>query len=211
MNCEAVADKISVLASRSLAENERLACMDHVASCSDCSDALRGAEALFELQGRDVAATPSGLFEKVMAKITDAPAERGSSHRFWLGAGFGGAVAASLFAAAFALGWFGNIKTNVPEMAEFVVALNETREMAIAIETDQALPGAIITILLSGAVELDGFAGRRELTWTEDLEAGINRLRLPVFAMGEGGGQLIVRLTHPLSEQVFIIRLRTDT
>ena len=211
MNCEFVADKMSELASRSLAQNELATCMDHVESCSDCSDALRGAEALFALQGRDTDVTPTGLFARVMDKVTDAPAQRESSHRFWWGAGFGGAIAASFFAAALALGWFGNITTHEPEMAEFLIALHEPREMDIAIETGQPLQGATITILLSGDVELDGFPGRRELTWTEDLAAGINRLRLPVIAMREGGGQMIVRLTHPLSEQVFIIRLKTDT
>lgn len=210
MNCESIAEKMSELASRSLAESELLACMDHVASCQDCTDALRGAEALFELQDRDAGATPAGLFAKIMGEVTNAPAGRETSHRFWLGAGFGGAMAASLFAAALALGWFGNITTNEPEMAEFLIALHEPREMDIAIETDQPLLGATITILLSGDVELEGFAGRRELTWTEDLKAGINRLRIPVLAMGTRGGQMVVRLTHPLSEQVFIIRLRTD-
>lgn len=210
MNCEFVADKMSELASRSLAENELAACMDHVRSCADCNDALRGAEALFELQGRDTDVAPAGLFARVMDKVSDAPAQRESSHRFWWGAGFGGAIAASFFAAALALGWFGNLTTNEPEMAEFLIALHEPREMDIAIETDQPLQGATITILLSGDVELDGFPGRRELTWTEDLEAGINRLRLPVLAMGDGGGKMVVRLTHPLSEQVFIVRLRTE-
>lgn len=210
MNCESVADKIGELASRSLAANELAACMNHIVSCSDCSDAVRGAEALLELRGRDTAVTSTGLFARIMAQVANAPAERESSLRFWWGAGFGGAMAASVFAAALALGWFGNVTTHEPEMAEFLVALHEPREMAIAIETDRPLQGATISILLSGDVELDGFAGRRELTWTEDFEVGINRLRLPVLALAEGGGILVVRLTHPLSEQVFIIRLKTD-
>ena len=53
--------------------------MDHVASCPDCRDALRGAEALFELQDRDTGATPAGLFSKIMGGVTNAPAGRETS------------------------------------------------------------------------------------------------------------------------------------
>ena len=60
-------------------------------------------------------------------------------------------------------------------------------------------------------MEIDGAGGRREFNWTEDLDAGINKLSLPVLASGEGGGQMLVRLTHPDSEQIFVIDLRTDS
>jgi hypothetical protein len=43
------------------------------------------------------------------------------------------------------------------------------------------------------------------------LEAGVNRLSLPVLASGLNGGQMIVRMTHPMSEQVFVINLPTES
>ena len=177
---------------------------------SEIDDARRGADALATLKNRELDNAPDGLFDQLMSNAVLSQNSHGGGQRFWLGAGFGGAVAASLFALALALGWFGSIATNEPEIAEFLVALNEPRQMDVAIETDRPLQGATISILLSGDIELDGFSGRRELTWSEDLEAGINRLSLPVLAMGERGGQMVVRLSHPLSEQVFIIHLRTD-
>lgn len=94
-------------------------------------------------------------------------------------------------------------------MAEFVVTLGEPRNMDIAIETGMPLDGASISVLLSGGVELDGYDDRRELTWTTDLEAGINRLSLPVVAIDPAGGKMVVRLDHPDSEQVFVVRLKT--
>jgi hypothetical protein len=59
-------------------------------------------------------------------------------------------------------------------------------------------------------VEIDGYGTRRELSWSEDLDAGVNRLSLPVTASGFEGGQMVVRLEHPLSEQVFVVQLPVD-
>jgi hypothetical protein len=41
------------------------------------------------------------------------------------------------------------------------------------------------------------------------LQAGVNRLTLPVVAVDRTGGRMIVRLSHPHSEQVFVVRLKT--
>ena len=83
--------------------------------------------------------------------------------------------------------------------------------MDLAFETDRQLDGATISIFLSGDVGIDGYGLQRELTWTENLDAGINRLSLPVMANGIGGGQMVVRMTHPLSEQVFVINLPAES
>ena len=49
------------------------------------------------------------------------------------------------------------------------------------------------------------------LNWSDDLGAGINKLSLPLVASGEGGGQMVVRLSHPDSEQLFVIDLPLDS
>jgi hypothetical protein len=82
--------------------------------------------------------------------------------------------------------------------------------MNIAIKTGRALEDAKISVLLSGDVEIDGYVDRHELTWTDDLEAGINQLTLPIRAIGEGGGQIVVRLSHPDSEQLFVVQMKLD-
>ena len=64
---------------------------------------------------------------------------------------------------------------------------------------------------MSGSIEIDGYGPQRELSWTENLEAGVNRLRLPVIASGVDGGQMVVRLDHPQSEQVLLVRLRVES
>jgi hypothetical protein len=39
---------------------------------------------------------------------------------------------------------------------------------------------------------------------------GVNKLSLPLLASGIGGGQMVVRLSHPDSEQMFVINLPVD-
>lgn len=208
MNCEFVADNISGIVSGALAPTVLDDCKRHINVCDDCRQAMQGAEALALLKDRDTGDAPAGLFDKISGSLGNAPRRRYTGRQFWLGTGFGGAVAASLFSLALTFGWVAPEVAESPAPAEFLVALSEPRMMNVAIETDRPLEGATISIFMSGGVELDGYGHRRELTWTTDLKAGVNRLRLPVFATDEGGGQMIVRLNHPRSEQVFVVRLK---
>lgn len=210
MNCNITVEHISDIVAGTLEPRLLASCEKHLNECSDCRDALRAAESLATLSDRNVGATPAGLFDRIVEEtVIDAsrPRVRGG---FWLGTGFGGAVAASLLMLALALGWIGPVPDEDPGIAQFAVAVSEPRNMEIAIETDRALAGANISILLSGNVAIDGYGDRRELAWTTDLKAGVNRLSLPVRAIDATGGQVVVRLDHPDSEQVFVVQLKAD-
>lgn len=211
MKCESVVEQIRALADGSLQGEEKAACLNHVAACQDCADALRGVRAMLVV--RDQATVPGSerVFNRVMSKTSFDPHQQASRRGFWLGAGFSGAIAASLLAVAFALGLLSNPVPEAPSAAEFYVSTQEVRPMNIAIEADKPLQGAQISILLSGDVEVDGYFDRNELTWTDDLEQGVNQLTLPIRAIGERGGQMVVRLSHPDSEQIFVVQLRHDS
>jgi hypothetical protein len=211
MNCESVAEQIRALAEGSLDSDQRIACMDHIAVCRDCDDALRGVRAMLVV--RDQATVPGSerVFNRVMSKAGYDPRHQASRTGFWLGAGFSGAIAASLLAVAFALGLLASPAVEAPQAAEFFVSTYEVRPMNIAIEADRPLEGAQISILLSGDVEVDGYVDRHELSWTDDLEPGVNQLTLPIRAIGERGGQMVVRLSHPDSEQIFVVQLKLES
>jgi hypothetical protein len=199
MNCESVTEQIRALAEGSLDDEQRIACKNHIATCQDCADALRGVRAMLVV--RDQATVPGSerVFNRVMSKAGYDPQQQASRKGFWLGAGFSGAIAASLLTVAFVLGLLGLVSTQ------------EVRPMNIAIKTGKPLQDAKFSVLLSGDVEIDGYGERHELTWTDDLEPGINQLTLPIRAIGEGGGQIVVRLSHPDSEQIFVVRMKLDS
>lgn len=209
MNCKTVAENMPGIVSGELNSTLLTDCEQHIHQCDDCRDALHGGGWLAHLRERPTALTPEGLFERISSNV-DRGAAAPPRQGFWLGTGFGGAIAASLLALVLTLGWIGPADQDDGAVAAFVVALGEPRSMDIAIETDKTLAGANISILLSGGVQLDGYGHRRELSWTTNLEAGVNRLSLPVLAVDPSGGQMVVRLDHPDSEQVFVVRLKIN-
>jgi hypothetical protein len=208
MNCETVANNLGKVVAGELSAIELAECKQHIARCADCRDALRGTEALHLLRNRDTGEAPAGLFDAISAGVDAASGGRRGSRGFWLGAGFGGAIAASLLAVALTLGWLAPPTAPVAGLAEFTVSATEPRNVDLAIETDRPLQGATISIVLAGNIELDGYSAQRELSWTADLEAGVNRLSLPVRAMDASGGQMMVRLEHPDSRQAFVIQVK---
>ena len=208
MKCDDAKLTLRAFADGGLSASERASMRAHIDGCNDCRLALRGLEALAELRDRPVDAAPEGVYERVVERALMMP-PRPVANRFWQGAGMG-ALAASLLALALFFGW-SDAPVPAAKPAEFVVSLYEPRQMSIAFETDRALEGATITILLAGDVEIDGYGSQRELRWSENLDAGTNRLTLPVVASGFEGGQMVVRLEHPLSEQVFLVRLPVES
>jgi hypothetical protein len=208
MNCEMVAENMPRIVAGKLPSALLANCEQHIRQCPGCQGALRGTESLTLLTDRDTGVAPAGLFDRIVDEFVK-PHTRPQRQGFWLGTGVGGAIAASLVALALTFGSFGPIADQNPAVAEFTVALSEPRNMDIAIEIDRALADANISILLSGGVELDGYGARRELSWTVDLEAGVNRLSLPILAVDSTGGQMVVRLDHPDSEQMFVVQLKT--
>ena len=209
MTCEFVSENIGAIVSGDLGASVRADCDRHIATCADCADALRGAEALAALSARKVESAPEGLLSDLLDESLGVPAAPRRTSGFWLGAGFGGAIAASILVAALAMGWIAPAVETDSGAAQFTVALREPRNVEVAIETDRVLANASISIVVSGGVAIEGYGDRRQLSWTTDLEAGVNRLSIPITAINELGGQMVVRLDHPESEQQFLVNLNT--
>ena len=213
MNCDYIADNMAKIVYGKLAQEELAYCRMHLFDCSECTDAVRGAEALALLRNCGTEAVPDGLFSKLSSALQEPAQEpvpeqtSARSGQFWLGTGLGGAIAASLLVAAMTFGWVAPPADEPENIAQFAVHVSEPTIMNFAIEADRALAGANISILLTGDLELQGFSGEREVRWVADLEEGVNRLQLPVIALEESGGQMIVRLEHPDTEQVYIVNV----
>jgi ferric-dicitrate binding protein FerR (iron transport regulator) len=211
MNCEIAQALITGIVRRTASDAERTSCMIHIEQCPDCEAALRGAEVLHQLAARQAAAPRAELFDQVVQRATKRRAVSPGRHRFLLGSIFGAALAASIFAAALFVDWGDNSRVGDRDPVEFALAVGEPRQVDLAFETDSDLDGATITIELIGDVEISGFGARRELTWPENLVAGVNRLSLPVVASSASGGRMIVRLSHPRTEQMLVVDLPAES
>ncbi|HZW60573.1 MAG TPA: hypothetical protein VFE85_09770 [Woeseiaceae bacterium] len=203
MKCEHAYERLRALPGGTADELETRQLEAHLESCDDCRAAARADDALRILRERPPVAPPAGLFERVMRRSRLAGKEPPRRSRFWLGAGVGAALAASLTVAVMSLG----LRATAPDIPAaapvFQVVRGEPHDVDIAIDMQRDLTGAVITVALRGGIELDGYAGRRELSWTTDLKAGINRLSLPIVATDDAGGRLMVRVHHGGKERRF--------
>ncbi len=211
MKCQEILERVEALATHPLSETEKQSCVEHIAGCDECQSALRGTEALRLIRNQREMAPPNGLFEKVLNQTTRSRQQPEQKSRFWLGAGFGGAVAATMVAAFITFGIPSESPTVQPVAAEFMISMHEIRDLNIAIDTGHPIPGARVSIMLSGGVELAGYSNQRELTWTNDLAAGVNKLTLPLIALDQSGGPLIVKLDYGDSHQVFFVSLKLES
>jgi hypothetical protein len=212
MNCEELEARVERLVRGELVPAAEDACRTHAAQCDACNDLLTGTHALLKLRDRAIDAVPPGLSATLVAGSVPRAGTALRETRFWQGAGAGAGLAAALAILMFSWQKPATVVTEplASKAAEVVVAMDEQRLLDLAIETDKALEDARITIELTGGVELDGYGLQRIIEWNTDLKAGINRLSLPVIAVDPEGGRMVVRLSHPQSEQVFVIRLKTE-
>jgi len=212
MKCEDVVELAQSGESGVMNETGRQLVLEHIAQCADCQDAIRAVEATRWLRNQPIEPANDALFSRVMdavARQSESDSERGTG--FWIGTGVGGAVAAAFFAAVVALGLLGTPVTPDSGPAEFFVSLTESRDVNIAIDIDQELSGATLSVSLFGGIELSGYDSKRRLSWTADLEAGVNKLTLPIVAVDEFGGVLLVEIEHENGRRSFRVDLKLDS
>jgi hypothetical protein len=126
---------------------------------------------------------------------------------FWAGLGIGAALAAGIAIAVVGFApWRGT--SDASATPQVTMALNEQRDVSISLTSPEALVDAEIHVVLSGAIELDGFSGQRELRWRTDLDRGVNQLTLPIVALGTSGGQLLVEVLHGGKRRAFVVDVR---
>ena len=207
MNCDDVIEQLLDTDEDALSVLERSQLVAHLADCESCQDALRAANALRMVRKQPVLSAPDGLFDRVMNHTTHSTDSGARRSQFWTGVAFGGLLAAGIAIAVVTLGLFQAPSSSLPEVPVVTMALGERQEVDIAIDADKDLPGTTVNVVLSGDFEFAGFGKQRELSWTTDLEKGVNRLALPLLAVGETEGHLIVRLEHEGTRRVFRLDL----
>lgn len=182
--------------------------MDHVVDCEDCQAALRALEALRLLRDEPTPIAADAAIQRAVDRALTASPERRYRRGFWTGLASGAALAATIAMVAFGV-WLGSTGSEGPAAVPQVrVALNQRSEVTVEFEAREPLLAAEVRVELRGGVELDGYAGQRELRWSTNLDRGINQLMLPVVAIDAGGGQVLVELTHGDKRRTFVLDVR---
>jgi len=205
MRCEEAVETIRTVGSRPGASLP--AAMEHTGDCADCQAALRAVEAMRTLRDEPTPIFADGAIERAVDRaLATSPAQR-YRRGFWTGLASGAALAATI--AALAVGvllWNnGSAPVAIPEVR---TALNMPSNVTVALDSPERLANAEVRVELRGGVELDGYAGQRELRWSTDLERGVNQLTLPVVAIDAHGGQVLVEVTHGQKRRTFLLDVR---
>jgi len=208
MSCKQTNEKLDDYMDGTLDEAEIVAFDQHIVSCNACR-AIVAAE--HDLRGllKDypVPAPDTAYFDQALAKATHVGSSRQRNR--WLMTGFGGAIAAGLLA------WIiGGMLLQTPDITgpsadipEVTMALEEPRIVNLVFSSETGLDDAVLTVSLPQGIEIEGFAGQREITWMTSLQAGKNILPLKLIATDSNGGELLARLEHEDRDRTFRIRV----
>ena len=140
----------------------------------------------------------AGFVDAALARAVAASDRREAPSRLrafgrwetWMGAALGAALA--MMATVFVM----RPEMPVAPAAGITLAMNESRNVEVLIDSERTLDDATIRIATTGSVELDGFDDARAVEWQTRLERGRNVLSLPVVARTEGAAQLVAVIEH---------------
>lgn len=209
MHCKDLTEKLDDYMDRGLDQATAEAIASHAGTCETCRAVIERAR---ELRGllRDypVPQAQAGFYDRALVRATHKGGRRQRNR--WLLSGFGSAVAAGL-AAWVIFGLLPDVPQTLDALASIpgvTIALEEERTINLVFASATALDGATLTLSLPDGIELAGFPGQREITWTTSLKAGRNLLPLTLVALTPTGGELIAHLQHNERNRTF--RLRVD-
>jgi hypothetical protein len=208
MNCELTNKLLDDYLSGGLSGELQSAIEDHARYCGGCAETLQAAR-FVSLELRRFMAVPEpddAVFSRAIDRALDVvpePTVAETPRRFWAGAVVGAAIAASLVLGLVNMGVIHTGTQVVADPARVGIALHQSRNLDFALQAQQDIEDAELTVRLVGAVQLVGYQGQREVRWTTRLAKGTNRLTLPVVGTGLEGGRVIVQLVHGDRFQVY--------
>lgn len=209
MTCSLISTQIDDYLDGELAGGQARRCERHVAECRSCRrllDEQRALKARLADYGRATMAQAEGAFFE-RALLQAARDGTGRQRTRWVMTGFGGALAAAL--AIWMIGgvFFGPAEIATPPVPDVTMSLEEPRTLNLVFSSAVTLADASMTVTLPDGIELDGFAGQREVTWMTSLKAGRNILPLTLIATSPHGGDLLATLRHENNDRSFRVRV----
>jgi hypothetical protein len=182
----------------------------HVAGCSDCRQrVLRERQlraALADYASASVPRPEAGFFDKAMATAVRSHVRK-QHRRSWL-KGFGSALAAGLVLWLAAGDWTDRsempVTTGIPQVT---MALEDPHTVNLVFSSATDLENATLTVSLPAGVEIQGFRGKTEISWTTSLREGRNVLPLKLIAVSAQGGELMATLQHNGDDKTFKLQV----
>lgn len=192
---------------------EQKAVESHIEYCVSCQQALEARKTIRQaLRSLPVDEASPDFEAKVFTAVrSHYGAHSGHSGNRFI-TGFATAMVASL-----AL-WFASTVYTPPadeyvrdEQAPQVInlAMNQVRTVKLMFEAPTDLAEVTLSVELPENIELEGYAGQKQLVWQTNLNKGQNILALPIIAIGNGQGELVAQLSYGDKTKQFHLVLKT--
>lgn len=146
-----------------------------------------------------------GFYDRAIARAVHQDRKRDRSR--WVMTGFGGAVAAAMAVWIVSGALFTTPVVDQPAVPSVTMALERPQTLNLVFSSATPLDNATMTVYLPEGVEIDGFAGQREITWMTSLDEGRNILPLTLIATSPIGGELLATLRHGGGDKTFRLRV----
>ncbi len=212
MSCTHINEKLDDYMDGALDDAETASLDRHIESCDSCRQTVESEQGLRRLlKDYPVPAPDAAFLDRALAQASHVSTlvNTKSQRNRWIMTGFGGAIAAGLIA------WIiGGMLLQTPDVTDpaasipgVTMALEEPRTVNLVFSSATELVDAVLTVNLPAGIEIEGFAGLREITWITSLQAGKNILPLKLIATTPHGGVLLARLEHDDRDRTFRIRM----
>lgn len=89
-----------------------------------------------------------------------------------------------------------SLRVVTPVEPSLTLALHESREVSLVINSERDLEGATIRLYVTGSVTLAGYEEQHEIQWLASLNQGANLISLPVVARSPGEGLVVAEIEH---------------
>jgi len=147
----------------------------------------------------------AGFYERAIARAVHEGRRRQRNR--WIMTGFGGAVAAAMALWIVSGIFMATPDAGQPAMPSVTMAMEAPRTLNLVFSSATALDNATMTVVLPEGIEIDGFAGQREITWQTSLKEGRNFLPLTLIATAPAGGELLATLRHEGDDKTFRLKV----
>lgn len=193
------------------ADNERL--RQHLASCRRCRQ--------YDREMQAVVSCLKGMGSSGQHDLEAVRAERlleRAYQRYRIAARSRQAMAATLLAGFIGGTLFWAALSGVKQESTYpIISHAQTislpiagvKNISLAIDSDRALTEVTFTIELPDGVEVDGYPGQQQLSWQGQLQAGLNRLTLPLLTHRQArAGVLKARIEYAGGGRELVLPLK---
>jgi predicted anti-sigma-YlaC factor YlaD len=181
----------------------------HLGECAGCQqivDSQRDLQKRLADYGESTMPQPDvAFYDRAIARAAQAGTRQQRNR--WVMTGFGGAVAAALMIWVVSGVFFTATDIDAPAIPGVTMALETPQTFNLVFASTTPLIDASMTVVLPDGIEIDGFAGQREITWRTSLKEGSNVLPLTLIATSPVGGELLATLQHEDDNKIFRLQV----